>query len=187
MGRDRAPTEGAIRKLVRKVREKGMLVDDRSGPRARTVRTPENIEAVAQSCSLADLIPAHWLWQRDYSVIATCRVADGAHRRGGHARDYTACVRECNSSIIKEVLYQGRVYFIYITRCQYRHGQATRQETQISDKKEIALHIAQRGHQGPLTNIVFIHALPNYFGQLEYVCHVKQYATLNNMRAGEMK
>ncbi|EGI59978.1 hypothetical protein G5I_11765 [Acromyrmex echinatior] len=48
MGRDRAPTEGAIRKLVRKVREKGMLVDDRSGPRARTVRTPENIEAVAQ-------------------------------------------------------------------------------------------------------------------------------------------
>ncbi|EGI63331.1 hypothetical protein G5I_08360 [Acromyrmex echinatior] len=49
MGRDRAPTEGAIRKLVRKVREKGMLVDDRSGPRARTVRTPENIEAVAQS------------------------------------------------------------------------------------------------------------------------------------------
>ncbi|EGI68779.1 hypothetical protein G5I_02559 [Acromyrmex echinatior] len=28
MGRDRAPTEGAIRKLVRKVREKGMLVDD---------------------------------------------------------------------------------------------------------------------------------------------------------------
>ncbi|EGI68984.1 hypothetical protein G5I_02289 [Acromyrmex echinatior] len=27
-----------------------MLVDDRSGPRARTVRTPENIEAVAQSC-----------------------------------------------------------------------------------------------------------------------------------------
>ncbi|EGI71100.1 hypothetical protein G5I_00066 [Acromyrmex echinatior] len=28
MGRDRAPTDGAIRKLVRKVREKGMLVDD---------------------------------------------------------------------------------------------------------------------------------------------------------------
>ncbi|EGI57575.1 hypothetical protein G5I_14375 [Acromyrmex echinatior] len=28
MGRDRAPIEGAIRKLVRKVREKGMLVDD---------------------------------------------------------------------------------------------------------------------------------------------------------------
>ncbi|EGI61644.1 hypothetical protein G5I_10080 [Acromyrmex echinatior] len=52
MGRDRAPTEEAIRKLVRKVREKGMLVDDRSGPRARTVRTPENIEAVAQSIYL---------------------------------------------------------------------------------------------------------------------------------------
>ncbi|EGI69766.1 hypothetical protein G5I_01481 [Acromyrmex echinatior] len=56
MGRDRAPTEGAIRKLVRKVREKGMLVDDRSGPRARTVRTPENIEAVAQILVVLELI-----------------------------------------------------------------------------------------------------------------------------------
>lgn len=49
MGCDKAATEGAIRKLVKKVREKWMLVDDRSGPIARTVRTPENIEAVAQS------------------------------------------------------------------------------------------------------------------------------------------
>ncbi|EGI62917.1 hypothetical protein G5I_08697 [Acromyrmex echinatior] len=33
-----------------------MLVDDRSGPRARTVRTPENIEAVAQSIEDAMLM-----------------------------------------------------------------------------------------------------------------------------------
>lgn len=49
MGRERAPSGTAVVKLVKKVREQGLLLDNRSGPRARPVRTPENIAAVAHS------------------------------------------------------------------------------------------------------------------------------------------
>lgn len=49
MSREKAPSGTAVVKLVKKVRETGLLLDNRSGPRARTVRTPENIEAVARN------------------------------------------------------------------------------------------------------------------------------------------
>jgi len=49
MGRKKAPSGIAVVKLVKKVRETGLLLDNRNCPRARTVHTPENIETVARS------------------------------------------------------------------------------------------------------------------------------------------
>ncbi|CAH0563005.1 unnamed protein product [Brassicogethes aeneus] len=49
MGRERAPSGTAVVKLVKKVREIGLLLDIRKGPRARTHCPPENIEAVSRS------------------------------------------------------------------------------------------------------------------------------------------
>ncbi|KAJ8957917.1 hypothetical protein NQ318_001914 [Aromia moschata] len=48
-GRNEAPSEPGVRQFLRKVRETGMLMDNRSHPRARPVRTAERIAAVAQS------------------------------------------------------------------------------------------------------------------------------------------
>ena len=39
---------------------------------------------------------------RDRGVLATCRVADGAHRREGHARDYAACVRHASHCFLED-------------------------------------------------------------------------------------
>ncbi|KAJ8947231.1 hypothetical protein NQ318_001518 [Aromia moschata] len=50
-GRNEAPSAPGVRKLLRKVRETGMLRDNRSHPRARPVRTAEIIAAVAQNPS----------------------------------------------------------------------------------------------------------------------------------------
>ncbi|KAJ8947040.1 hypothetical protein NQ318_019932 [Aromia moschata] len=48
-GRNEAPSAPDVRKFLRKVRETGMLMDNRSHPRACPVRTAERIAAVAQS------------------------------------------------------------------------------------------------------------------------------------------
>lgn len=48
-GRNNAPTEAGIRKFIKKVRETGFIVDAPTRVRTPTVRTPENIEAVAVS------------------------------------------------------------------------------------------------------------------------------------------
>ena len=48
-GRNAAPTARAIRKLMHKVRETGMLVDARRVPHTRPVRTAEAIAAVTES------------------------------------------------------------------------------------------------------------------------------------------
>ncbi|KAJ8938597.1 hypothetical protein NQ318_020859 [Aromia moschata] len=48
-GRNEAPSAPGVRKLLRKVRETGMLKNNRSHPRARPVRTAERIAAVFQS------------------------------------------------------------------------------------------------------------------------------------------
>ncbi|KAJ8962642.1 hypothetical protein NQ318_001035, partial [Aromia moschata] len=48
-GRHEAPSAPGIRKFLRKVRETGMLMDNRSHPRDRLVSTAERIAAVAQS------------------------------------------------------------------------------------------------------------------------------------------
>lgn len=48
-GRHEAPTAAGVRKFVKKVRETGMLIDNRSYPRVRPVRSVENIAAVAES------------------------------------------------------------------------------------------------------------------------------------------
>ncbi|KAJ8935836.1 hypothetical protein NQ318_019895, partial [Aromia moschata] len=48
-GRNEAPSAPGVRKFLRKVRETGMLMDNRSHPRARPVRTAEKIAVVAQS------------------------------------------------------------------------------------------------------------------------------------------
>ncbi|KAJ8954513.1 hypothetical protein NQ318_000744 [Aromia moschata] len=46
---DEASSPPGVRKFLRKVRETGMLMDNRSHPRARPVRTAERIAAVAQT------------------------------------------------------------------------------------------------------------------------------------------
>ncbi|KAJ8960960.1 hypothetical protein NQ318_020262 [Aromia moschata] len=48
-GRNEAPSAPSVRKFLRKVRETDMLMDNRSHPRARAVRTAERIAIVAQS------------------------------------------------------------------------------------------------------------------------------------------
>ncbi|KAJ8947570.1 hypothetical protein NQ318_010082 [Aromia moschata] len=48
-GRNEAPSAPGVRKFLRKVRETDMLMDNRSHPRVRPVRTAERIAAVAQS------------------------------------------------------------------------------------------------------------------------------------------
>ncbi|KAJ8962519.1 hypothetical protein NQ318_000910 [Aromia moschata] len=48
-GRNEAPLAPGVRKFLRKVRETGMLMDNRCHPRARPVRMSERIAAVAQS------------------------------------------------------------------------------------------------------------------------------------------
>ncbi|KAJ8960166.1 hypothetical protein NQ318_003888 [Aromia moschata] len=48
-GRNEAPSAPGVRKFLRKVRETGMLMDNRSHPRARLLRTAERIAAVAQN------------------------------------------------------------------------------------------------------------------------------------------
>ncbi|KAJ8953539.1 hypothetical protein NQ318_002959 [Aromia moschata] len=48
-GRNEAPSAPGVRKFLRKVRETGMLMDNRSHPRTRPVRTAERIASVAQS------------------------------------------------------------------------------------------------------------------------------------------
>ena len=48
-GRSEAPTAPGIRKFINKVRETGFIVDAPTRQRARTLRTPENIDAVAAS------------------------------------------------------------------------------------------------------------------------------------------
>ncbi|KAJ8938485.1 hypothetical protein NQ318_007121, partial [Aromia moschata] len=49
IGRNEASSAPGVRKFLRKVRETGMLMDNRSRPRACPVRTAERIAAVAQS------------------------------------------------------------------------------------------------------------------------------------------
>ncbi|KAJ8950206.1 hypothetical protein NQ318_003197 [Aromia moschata] len=49
--RNEAPSAPGVRKFLKKVRETGLLMDNRSHPRARPVRTAEIIAAVAQSVS----------------------------------------------------------------------------------------------------------------------------------------
>ncbi|KAJ8960497.1 hypothetical protein NQ318_013781, partial [Aromia moschata] len=48
-GRNEALSAPGVRKFLRKVLETGMLMDNRSHPRVRPVRTAERIAAVAQS------------------------------------------------------------------------------------------------------------------------------------------
>ncbi|KAJ8960528.1 hypothetical protein NQ318_013816 [Aromia moschata] len=47
-GRNEAPSATSVRKFLKKVRETGMLMDNRSHPRARPVRTAARIAVVAQ-------------------------------------------------------------------------------------------------------------------------------------------
>ncbi|KAJ8945993.1 hypothetical protein NQ318_017109 [Aromia moschata] len=49
VGRNEAPSAPGLRKFLRKGRETGMLMDNRSHPIARPVRTAERIAAVVQS------------------------------------------------------------------------------------------------------------------------------------------
>ena len=51
-GRNKAPATPAVRKFVKKVRETGMLVDNAQVPRARAVRTAENVAAIDESVQL---------------------------------------------------------------------------------------------------------------------------------------
>lgn len=48
-GRNEAPSAAGVSKFIRKVRETGLLVDNKRYPRARPVRSVEKIAAVAQS------------------------------------------------------------------------------------------------------------------------------------------
>lgn len=58
-GRNNASTAPAVRKFVQKVRETGMLVDHTHHPRRRTVRTEENVAAVAESVQLSPGTSTH--------------------------------------------------------------------------------------------------------------------------------
>ncbi|KAJ8950821.1 hypothetical protein NQ318_012684, partial [Aromia moschata] len=49
-GRNEAPFTPGVRKFLRKVRETGMLMDNRSHPRARPVRTAENCCLLRKVC-----------------------------------------------------------------------------------------------------------------------------------------
>ena len=49
MGRRKAPNEAYVRYFAKKVRETGLLIDKPTRDRPKTVRTPENIAAVAES------------------------------------------------------------------------------------------------------------------------------------------
>lgn len=51
-GRNNAPTAAGVRKFVKKVRETGLLIDNRTYSRVRPVRSTENIAAVAESVRL---------------------------------------------------------------------------------------------------------------------------------------
>ncbi|KAJ8938964.1 hypothetical protein NQ318_019420 [Aromia moschata] len=48
-GRNEAPSVPSVRKFLSKIRETGMLMDNRRHPCAHSVRTAERIVAVAQS------------------------------------------------------------------------------------------------------------------------------------------
>ena len=48
-GRREAPSAPYVRSLVKKVKETGILIDNPKREKPKTVRTPENIAAVAKS------------------------------------------------------------------------------------------------------------------------------------------
>ncbi|KAJ8960543.1 hypothetical protein NQ318_013831 [Aromia moschata] len=85
-GRNEAPSAPGVRQFLRKVRETGMLMDNRSHPRARPLRTAERIAAVAQRLSetwLDDKIDNNQIAIDGYNLIRRDR--DG---RGGGVAFY---------------------------------------------------------------------------------------------------
>ena len=52
-GRRKAPSAPYVRYLVKKVKETGILIDKPKREKPKTVRTPENIAAVAESVCAA--------------------------------------------------------------------------------------------------------------------------------------
>ncbi|KAJ8959649.1 hypothetical protein NQ318_021836, partial [Aromia moschata] len=74
-GRNQAPSAPDVRKLSRKVCETGMLMDNRSHPRACPVRTAERIAAVAQSvCETPRTSTRHRAQQLDVSRTSLRRI-----------------------------------------------------------------------------------------------------------------
>lgn len=66
-----ASTRSAVWKLVQKVRETGMQVDNTRGPRRHTVRTDVNEDALSSVC---DSILEHRLQQLNISSISLARI-----------------------------------------------------------------------------------------------------------------
>ena len=59
VGRREAPSAQYVRYLVKKVKESGILIDKPKHEKPKTVRTPENIAAVAESVCEAPLTSIH--------------------------------------------------------------------------------------------------------------------------------
>ena len=58
-GRREAPSAPYVRYLVKKVKETGILIDKPKSEKPKTVRTPENIDAVAKSVREAPSTSVH--------------------------------------------------------------------------------------------------------------------------------